>query len=269
MNRRSFLASSAAASAYALGNSKSDLRGAESSADPAGREYYVLRRYHLSRGPQEKLTDDFLKNALIPSLNRLGIKPVGVFNAAIGPQSPTFCVLIPSASLETLANVDFRLERDADYLKVGAPFLNAPATAPAYVRMESSLLKAFAGFPKLVLPAATAARAARFFELRTYESPSDAAHRRKVEMFNHGEFDVFREAGFWQVFYGDTLVGPRMPNLTYMVGFSSLTERQKMWQAFGASPAWKKLSSDPRYSYEEIVSSITNVVLSPTAYSQI
>ncbi|MFB3923603.1 MAG: NIPSNAP family protein [Terriglobia bacterium] len=269
MNRRSFLASSAAASTFALGNPQSDLRGSETSADSAGREYYVLRRYQLSMGPQEKLTDDFLKGALVPSLNRLGIKPVGVFHSDIGPESPSFYVLIPSASLETLANVDFLLERDANYLQAGAPFLNAPATAPAYIRAQSSLMKAFEGFPKLVLPAATAARTSRVFELRIYESPSDAAHRRKVEMFNQGEFDIFQEAGFWQVFYGDTLVGPKMPNLTYMIGFPDLTERNKMWQAFGSSAAWKKLSTDPRYSYEEIVSSITNIVLSPTAYSQI
>jgi len=269
MKRRSFLVSSVAASAYALGNSPSDLRGSGPAADSSGREYYVLRRYQLTMGPQEKLTDDFLKDALVPSLNRLGIKPIGVFSADIGPGSPSFYVLIPSASLETLANVDFLLERDADYLKAGAAFLNAPATAPAYVRTESSLMKAFEGFPKLILPAATAARASRVFELRIYESPSDSAHRRKVEMFNKGEFEIFQEAGFWQVFYGDTLIGPKMPNLTYMIGFPGLAERNKMWNAFGSSAAWKKLSSDPRYSYEEIVSSITNVVLNPTPYSQI
>jgi len=269
MKRRSFLVSSVAASAYALGSSTSDLRGGESSADSASTEYYVLRRYHLNSGPQEKLTDDFLKDALVPALNRLGIKPVGVFGAEIGPESPSVYVLMPSESLESLANVEFNLERDAEYLKAGALFLNAPATAPAYIRMESSLMKAFEGMPRLTVPAATAARASRVFELRIYESPSDSAHRRKVEMFNKGEFDIFREAGFWQVFYGDTLVGSRMPNLAYMIGFPSLAERNKMWQAFGSSPAWKQLSSQPRYSYEEIVSSITNVILSPTPYSQI
>ena len=269
MKRRSFLVSSVAASAYALGSSKGDLRGSEPSADSISSEYYVLRRYHLSRGPQQKLTDDFLKNALVPGLNRLGIKPVGVFTADIGPESPSFYVLMPSASLETLANVDFNLERDAEYLKAGAPFLNAPATAPAYVRTESSLMKAFEGWPRLIVPAATAARTSRVFELRIYESPSDSAHRRKVEMFNKGEFEIFQQAGFWQVFYGDTLIGPRMPNLTYLIGFAGLAERNKMWNAFGSSPAWKKLSSDARYSYEEIVSSITNVILSPTPYSQI
>lgn len=269
MKRRSFLVSSLVTSAFTLGSSKCDLRGGEPPADPKSREYYVLRRYHLNSGPQEKLTDDYLKDALVPALNRLGISPIGVFGAEIGPENPSVYTLLPSASLETLANVDFHLERDAEYLKAGAAFLNAPAKAPAYVRVESSLMKAFEGMPRLTVPAATAARASRVFELRIYESPSDSAHRRKVEMFNHGEFDIFQKAGFWQVFYGDTLVGSRMPNLTYMIGFASLVERNKMWEAFGSSPAWKQLSSSPRYSYEEIVSSITNVILSPTPYSQI
>jgi hypothetical protein len=88
-------------------------------------------------------------------------------------------------------------------------------------------------------------------------------------MFNSGEFDVFEKAGFWQVFYGDTVIGWRMPNLTYMIGFPDLVERAKMWKAFGSAPEWKKLSGSPRYNFEEIVSNITNVILSPTAYSQI
>ena len=88
-------------------------------------------------------------------------------------------------------------------------------------------------------------------------------------MFNSGEFDVFHNAGFWQIFYGDTLVGSRMPNLTYMIGFPDLSERARMWKAFGADPGWKKLNGSSRYNFEEIVSNITNVILSPTSYSQI
>ncbi len=269
MKRRTFLASSLATSAYSIGSSKSDLHGGEPPANSARREYYVLQRYHLNSGPQEKLAEDYLKGALVPALNRLGVSPVGVFGAEIGPESPSVYVLMPSSTLDTLVNLGFHLERDAEYLKAGAAFLNAPAKSPAYVRMESSLMQAFEGMPKLTVPAATAARAGRVFELRTYESPSESAHRRKVEMFNNGEFDIFQKAGFWQVFYGDTLIGTRMPNLTYMIGFTNLAERNKMWAAFGSSPEWKQLSSLPRYSYEEIVSSITNVILNPMPYSQI
>jgi len=273
VKRRHFLTSSFAASALAAGASTRYLRAGQQAptGSDAGksREYYELRRYSLQNGPQRKLADGYFQDALIPGLNRVGIKPVGVFSVDIGPESPSLYVLMPSASVETLATAEFRLERDAEYLKTGAPFLNAPAREPAYVRMESSLMLAFEGMPRLTVPPATAGRRPRMFELRTYESPSDQDHKRKVEMFNSGEFDVFEKAGFWQIFYGDTLIGPRMPNLTYMLGFPDLAERSRMWKAFGSAPEWKKLSSSPRYNFEEIVSSITNVILSPASYSQI
>ena len=259
MRRRQFLASSFAVSALA---------SAQTAAARA-RDFYELRRYSLQRGAQRNLADAFLAEALIPALNRLSIAPVGVFSADIGPESPSLYVLMPSLSVETLATAEFRLEHDAEYLKAGAPFLNAAAKEPAYERRESSLMAAFEGWPRLTVPPATAEHRSRLFELRTYESATDQDHRRKVEMFNSGEFDVFQRAGFWQVFYGDTLVGPRMPNLTYMIGFPDLGDRARMWKAFGSDPGWKKLSGAARYNFEEIVSNITNVILSPTSYSQI
>jgi len=270
MKRRQFLGSSLAVSALAAGASSGSTGAGQGASDAAkGREYYELRRYQLQSGPQRKIADAYFRDALVPGLNRLGISPVGVFTVDIGPESPTFYVLMPSTSVETLVTAEFRLEQDADYLKAGAPFLNAPAKEPAYVRIESSLMLAFEGMPKLKVPPAAAEHGARMFELRTYESPTDQDHKRKVEMFNSGEFDVFDKAGFRQVFYGDTIIGSRLPNLTYMVGFEDLAERTKNWKAFGSSPDWKKLSSMAKYTFEDIVSSITNVILSPTEYSQI
>lgn len=269
MERRRFLATTLAASAAAAGARTRELLAGEDPAGPTGRQFYELRRYHLRSGPQVKLANDYFRDALIPALNSLGIKPVGVFNVAIGPQNPTFVVLMPSPSLETLVNSQFLLEGNSDYVKAAEPFLGAPASAPAYERMESSLMIAFKGKPQLTVPQATAQHAPRIFELRTYESPSDSDHARKIEMFHSGEFDVFEKSGFWQVFYGDTLVGPRLPNLTYMVGFANLAEREKCWAAFGSAPEWKALSGSPRFNFEAIVSSITNLILSPADYSQI
>jgi len=105
--------------------------------------------------------------------------------------------------------------------------------------------------------------------LRTYESASDQDHKRKVEMMQAGEQEIFAKAGFSQVFYGDTLIGPRLPNLTYMLSFQNLAERDRDWDAFRSSPEWKSLSSQPRYAFESIVSSIVNVILTPADYSQI
>ena len=97
----------------------------------------------------------------------------------------------------------------------------------------------------------------------------DAAHVRKVEMFHKGEFEIFEKAGCHPVFFGDALMGSRLPQLTYMLSFANLAELEKGWAAFSADPDWKKLSSSPRYSYEAIVSNISNLVLSPLAASQI
>jgi hypothetical protein len=70
------------------------------------------------------------------------------------------------------------------------------------------------------------------------------------------------------VFYGDTVAGPRMPNLTYMLSFDNLADREKKFQAFNDSAGWKALLGDPKYPWE-IVATVSNFILAPTAYSQI
>jgi len=71
------------------------------------------------------------------------------------------------------------------------------------------------------------------------------------------------------VFFGQTLIGARLPNLTYMLAFENQEAHEKNWAAFGADPEWKKLRSTPGYADAEIVSDISNVFLRPAAYSQI
>ena len=232
------------------------------------REYYELRSYRM-QSPQTKVTEKYVAEALLPGLNRLGMTPVGAFNLYLGPETPTLYVLIPSTSLDMLVNAEFQLRHDDEYRKAGEAFLKATAKEPAFSRRESSLMVAFDGWPKLTLPPVTAAKGARVFQLRTYESPSLEDHRIKVEMFGKGEYGIFEKAGFWNVFFGDTLIGPRMPNLTYMLSFPDLAELEAKWSAFGANPDWKKLSSSPAYSFEPIVSDVTNYILKPTSYSQI
>lgn len=234
-----------------------------------GRQYYELRKYHLQSGPQEKLTDAYLEQALIPALNRMGMNPVGAFSLYLGPEQPSLYLLIPASSLEALVTAELHLSKDQQFVESAKPFWSAPAKEPAFERIESQLMIAFEGYPQLTLPPATATKGNRVFQLRIYESPSQADHVRKVEMFHAGEFDIFKKAGFWNVFFSDTLVGPRLPNLTYMVSFPSLAQMDELWNAFGSDPDWKKLVSSPKYNYESIVSNITSLILKPKSYSQI
>jgi hypothetical protein len=269
VKRRHFLAASIAASTLAAaGETVAQVSAAGAPASPR-REFYQLRRYNLLSGLQLKLTENYFSSALIPALARQGLGPVGAFKLDIGPETPAYYLLIPGPAVEILAQLDLRLPEDAEFLAAAAPLWNATAAAPAFQRVEISLLAAFQGWPKITPPAAAAAKAKRIFQLRTYESPSDGEHIRKVEMFHSGEFEIFASAGFHPVFFGDTLIGSRMPNLTYMLSFTDLTELDAKWDVFRNDPAWKKLSSNPHYAFDPIVTNITNLILSPLDCSQI
>jgi hypothetical protein len=264
MKRREFLKASVAGSAMAVAG------GAAAQGNPAtSREFYQLRRYALQNGPQTKLAESFFADALIPALGRMSMGPVGAFRVEFGPETPTYYLLVPSSSAQALAELDFRLADDAAFMKAAEPFWNATAAAPAFGRLETSLLAAFTGWPKLKVPAGAATKEKRILQLRTYESPSNGEHVRKVEMFNSGEFDIFVKAGCHPVFFGDTVMGSRMPNLTYMLSFADQAALEAGWKLFQNDPDWKKLSSSPRYAYDQIVTNITNLILSPLGCSQI
>jgi len=177
-------------------------------------------------------------------------------------------VRIPGPSPDALAGIENRLAQDAEYSKAGSDFLKAPAKEPAYHAMEISLLQAFEGFPRMKAPAAVADHKPRLFEMRTYASPSEESHRRKVEMFNSAEIALQAKLNMGAVFYGDTIAGSRMPNLTYLLCFNNLADREKKFSDFNDSAEWKALSTDPKYP-QEIVATVTNIILSPTSYSQV
>ncbi len=268
MKRRTLLASSLAASALAGAGPLGSLAGAEE-RDPANREYYELKLYHMRRGTQTKRLDDFMTQAWMPALKRAGLGPLGAFEVTIGPASPTLYHLMTYPSIEVFGSLGARLTADAEFQKAGADFRNATSADPSYVRIESAMLVAFPGMPRLEIPPAAAERRPRIFELRTYESHSKKANLKKIEMFDQGEIAIFRRTGLRPVFFGETLIGANLPNLTYMITFDSPEARQKNWAAFGADPEWKKLSTTPGYTDVETVSNITNTILSPKPYSEI
>ena len=259
LERRDFVTSAIAMAGAAL--SVGDGLAMASSA----REFYQLRKYALQTGPQLALVQNYFEHALIPALNRLAMAPVGAFKLDIGPETPTYYLLIPSNSVEALVTLDLRLTEDAEFMKAGAAFWGAPASAPAFERVESWLMSAFAGWPKIVAPKGEK----RIFQLRTYESATYAGHVLKVQMFNEAEIGVFVRTGLAPVFFGDTLIGSRMPSLTYMLTFADVADLNAKWNVFVNDPAWKELSHRPQYADAEIVSNISNLYLSPLGCSQI
>jgi len=267
MKRRDFLKSSVTATA--LGSLSAPLfRAAAAEPDrTAPREYYELRTYRLKSTDDQPRLENFLAQAAIPAWNRQGLRPIGVFKETEPKEGPAVFVLIPYPTLEAFASSAARINGDTEYLKAGADYLQSAKANPAFVRIDSWLMLAFAGMPKLKLPAYCPKTASRVFELRCYESHSELKAVNKVDMFNAGEIETMHEIGLAPIFYGQSLIGANLPHLWYMTSGENLDEHKKHWSLFGKHPVWQKLKSDPQFA--DNTSKNTSRMMVPLACSQI
>jgi len=236
---------------------------AKAQVNPA-QEYYELRTYFFTSDDQLTALEHYFENAAIPTFNRMGITSVGVFNEMEESDRLRLYVLIPYKSLQQYDSVQRHFLQEAAHQKASTKHLDAPFTAPAFDRVESSLMRAFTHLPLMEIPEKTD----RIFELRVYESHSEKFSQQKIKMFNEGgEIEIFRKVGLQPVFFGETIIGSQIPNLTYMVTAPSIEQHRENWKKFGGDPEWKSLSSLPEY--KDTVSNIKSIFLVPTDFSQI
>lgn len=277
--RRNFLKGTFAASAVA------GLTAKLSATTPAtaGREYYELRSYRLQAGTRLKaganpaLLDGYLEGAFLPALHKLGVTNVGVFTeldvnkeaaTSVPKASSPVWVLIPHASLDSFVQVSATLNADPAVQSAGAAYLQAPKTTPAFERIDTWLLLAFKGMPRLELPAFSRDRVpTRVFEMRDYESHGELKALNKMAMFDDGEIDLMRNLGMNPVFFGQALAGPDLPHLRYITSGPDLASHLAGWKRFGTEPRWQKMRTDPRYA--DNTSRNTARFLAPRPCSQI
>lgn len=236
-------------------------------ADAGQPQYYELRVYTTKSPEQQKLIGDYWQKAAVPAYNRLGITTIGVFTELQDSTNSKVYVLIPFETPAAYAAIPTQLAADVVYQTAGADYLNAPKSAPAYARFESSLLVAFDGMKKLLTPPSTADKKSWIFELRIYESHSEIKGINKVKMFNSGEIPLMQEVGLSPVFFAQTVIGSQMPNLIYMVSGENQEEHKKHWKGFFDAPVWKQLISDAQY--KDNVSKVVSVFLKRMPASQI
>lgn len=260
MERRAFMVNSGAVGIGAVGS----ISGAEAAEAANSRDYFELQRYTFETLDKRNIFDKFMADAAIPAMNRIGIDHVGVFYSE-DEISPVY-VLRRFRSLESFAESKQKLLGDEEYLRKGADFLDIITENMVYSRVESSLMLAFSGVSQLETPVDSDGR---IFQLRIYESPSVKTGLKKIEMFNTGELAVFRETGLNPVFFGETLIGEKMPNLTYMLVFKNKQEQSESWKKFGSHPEWQRLKSIPEFDDKKNLCGITNLSLIPAPYSQI
>jgi len=266
--RREFLARSLATGAAGAVAASTASRLAEAAPQAnAPRQVYELGLYQMAAGDMLHKADDYFQQAFIPALKRAGVGPVGVFVESSKADAPVVYTLIPHAGWESVATLRTALQNDAEYQKAGAAFLAAPPMDLAYVNHEARLMLAADFMPALAVPEKLETRV---FELRRYRNPSEAAFRKKLEMFGAGgEVTIFRRVGLNPVFFGEMLFGPDMFNITYMLAYPDAAARGKAWGGFGKDADWQKLRATPGYTDPEIIANIKSLTLKPTAYSEI
>jgi len=231
-----------------------------------GRQYFEWIRYTLKKR-NDKRIEHYYEQAAIPALARLGITDIGVFTVMYGPNDPSLHVLIPHDDMESVMTCQEKLLADASYVNAAKGYLESSASDPAYARIERGLMKAFKGMPGVESPKKELGDK-RIFELRIYESHNYLKGQKKIDMFNEaGEIQIFRDTGLRPVFFGETLFGPLMPNLTYMLAFKDMTDRDKNWESFRNSEQWAAIKG--LEEYKNTVSNITDIILRPAKGSQI
>lgn len=259
MKRRKFLQSSFIA-ASAISTNVGPLNEKYKGND---KELYELREYEMRFGSDQSQLEKYLRTALIPALNKQGVKTVGVFKEFGKTEPAKIYVLIPYPAFGDYLSINAKIKSDDEYIKNSQAYNAIPADKPVFTRYISSFMLAFDVLPKMAPPPAEP----RIFELRTYEGYSEDALRRKIKMFNDGEVPIFNRAKLTPVFFGEVISGNNMPCLTYMVTCKSMDERDKGWTAFLSDPDWKKLTADTQYA--NTVSNILKTFLVPVDYSQV
>ncbi len=235
---------------------------------PAKQMYYEIKMYRIGRATQESRMDAFLKDAYIPAMHRAGISKIGVFKPV--EQDTAYgkfiYVFVPFKNIEQYAELESKLSKDQTYQTAGKEFLDAPYNDPPFLRYESILLKAFAFMPEFKVPSFTTPMSERIYELRSYESATESKATKKIHMFNEGgEIGIFEKIGANAVFYGQVLMGSKMPRLMYMTTYANMKAHDDCWTAFRNHPDWKTIST--MEEYKNTVSKVNPYLLHPASYS--
>jgi hypothetical protein len=250
MKRRKFMYSAIAAGALPLSAmaNKNPLAAAED------KEFYEIRTYEIKFRGNQSLLRGYLTDVLAPSLLRLGASKFMMF-AEMGNSDPAkLYVFIAYPNGKAYLQTQ-NLQNDAGYIAASAAYNALPPDQTLYNRFTSSLLLAFDGMPKMMDPV----EGASLFELRTYEGYSEDAVRRKIKMFNDGEIEIFLKTGLHPMFFGEMIIGPYRPCLTYMINFKDMAEHDANWKEFIAHPEWKAMSGKEEYA--NTVSNIRKIFL--------
>ena len=224
--------------------------------------YYLLENYHLRHSTQLQRIHEFMSKGMLPAAPTG--RPMICLEAVVAAHVPQYMVVLGLQSLDELASFRASLRAAAGFQKAFAAWESGPE--PPYEHFSFTLLKATDYSPE-VAPAK--AGSSRIFELRTYHSPTWKQLAALHQRFAGPEIRIFHRVGIHPILYTETVIGPNMPNLTYLTPFASLDAREKAWDAFGADPEWVKVRKESIDAHGQIASVIQISLWKSTAYSPV
>jgi len=269
MKRRDFLTVGSAGLAMSAVATTAMPQTSANLNDPnSERQLIEVRKYTVKDADKRTKLIDILDNALIPALNRQGLKPVGVLiPKAAGAEAKyalNVYVVVPHRTMETFVNVNPRLVADAVYRKAAAPIFETTSKDPVYTDCETFLLHCLPTIPTLETPALGPDRV---YQMRLYRSFNIDRNDAKMKMFYQGgELPLFREVEMNPIFFGDILAGTRQPAFIYMIGFASPEKQNEAWKTFVNHPKWAAMKDLPEYA--DTATEIDNIMLIPSPGSQ-
>ncbi|MBI4876821.1 MAG: NIPSNAP family protein [Acidobacteria bacterium] len=226
---------------------------------------FLLEQFFLKNGTQRARIDDYLSQGSIPALSRLQSGPVIVLEALVAAHMPQVAVILGFDSAAQCFGLRPKLK--ADKTLSGLFEAWERGDEPPYEHCSVSLLEAADYCPEI--KADPARKAPRIFELRTYHSPTWRQLAALHERFAGPEIRIFHRSGVRPILYTSTLAGQMMPNLTYLIPFDNLAEREKAWAAFGADPEWVKVRKESIDKHGQISSVMQMSLWRATPYSPI
>jgi hypothetical protein len=103
------------------------------------------------------------------------------------------------------------------------------------------------------------------YELRIYHAVSGRLPQ-LISRFQNHTLRIWEKHGIRQVGFWTTLVGDSNQQLTYMLAWDSMAERDTRWGAFVADPEWIATAAASETD-GPLVQHIKNELLAPTAFS--
>lgn len=88
-----------------------------------------------------------------------------------------------------------------------------------------------------------------------------------LERFETTTLRIWDRIGLRPVGFFTTLVGPSNHDLTYLLAWDTLAERERLWNTFARDPEWVAARAAHQREHGEVVANIASSFLAPTAFS--